>query len=133
MVTREDQALFFNFQPIPVLFLFDLQVHKTGKDFQQVVWQQNFIPQIAGGVFVCILGRCVTRAAFFGAFVKRQEEGVIPRQFGGHKHFILADGKMHQCATFEGEQRLRLIGDRVFRQTRFLILFNRVMYRLLEF
>ncbi|GDA36584.1 hypothetical protein HmCmsJML164_01897 [Escherichia coli] len=33
VITRENQALFLRFQPVPVLFFFNLQMDKTGEDF----------------------------------------------------------------------------------------------------
>ena len=33
MITRENQALFLRFQPVPLLFFFNMQMDKTGEDF----------------------------------------------------------------------------------------------------
>ncbi|GCU42149.1 hypothetical protein HmCmsJML037_01719 [Escherichia coli] len=33
MITRENQALFLRFHPVPLLFFFNLQMDKTGEDF----------------------------------------------------------------------------------------------------
>ncbi|VGC97519.1 Uncharacterised protein [Klebsiella quasipneumoniae] len=133
VVPRENQALAFVLQANGIFFFNNVQMHKTGEDFQQIVRQQHLIPQVAGGVVVGIFRDVVPRAAVMGAFVKRQEEGFIAIKFGRHKHFVLADGKVHQRPAFKGQQRLRFIGAWIFRQTRFLVLRNGVLHRLLKF
>ena len=133
MIARENQALAFVLQANGIFFFDDLQMHEARENFQQIVRQQHLIPQVAGGVVVGIFRDIVPRTAVMGAFVKRQEEGFIAIEFGRHKYFVLADGKVHQRPAFKGQQRLGLIGAGIFRQTRFLILRNGVLYRLLKF
>ena len=108
-------------------------MHEARENFQQVVRQQHLIPQVAGGIVIGIFRDIVPRAAVMGAFVKRQEEGFIALELGRHKNFVLADGKVHQRAAFKGQQRLRFVGARVLRQTRFLVLRYGVLHRLLKF
>ena len=80
-----------------------------------------------------IFGDLIACTTIFGAFVKRQEEGAVTHEFGGHINVILADGKMHQRPALEGQQRFGLIGSGIFRQAGFFILRNGVLHRLFEF
>ena len=115
VIARENQALAFVLQANGVFFFDDLQMHEARENFQQVVRQQHLIPQVAGGVVVGIFRDVVPCAAVTGAFVKRQEEGFIALKFGRHKHFVLADGKVHQRPAFKGQQRFGFVGERIFR------------------
>ena len=66
-----------------------------------MIRQQDFIPQIIRGVLVDI-GRCIIAGTAIGrAFIKRQKIRVFPGQLRRHIDFILADGKMHNCAAFK--------------------------------
>ena len=80
-----------------------------------------------------ILRDVVTRATLFSAFVERQKERVITGKPGSHVDLILADGEVHQRAALEGQQRLRLVGLRIFWQARFFVLVYGAVDRLLEF
>ena len=90
-------------------------MHKAGEDFQQVIRQQHLVPQVIGRIAARVFRDLVTRAALFSAFVERQEEGVVAREFGRHIDVELADGEVHQRPAFKGQQRFGFVGERIFR------------------
>ncbi len=93
---------------------------------------EQALPQVAGGVLAVIRRRRVAGAAVEAAQVERQEEGFLAGQLGGHRHFILAHGKVHQRATFEGQQRLGFARQRVFYRAVVAVLALGVFHALLE-
>ena len=108
VIAGEDQALFFLDAPQIVLFMLHMQVHVAGKDFQQGLGLQYFLPQIFGaiaGFRLIIPGTAVT-----GAAVKGQKVGALASELGGHRHLELVDREMDQGPAPEGQQRLHLAG-----------------------
>ena len=133
VIARKDQALLSSFLSLPVLLTADLQVDETADDLQQVSRGQHLVPEIVRGVAVAVLGGIVARTALCCPPVKRQKARGIPRQSRGHVRLVLAHRKVDQRPPLKGQQRLRLVGCRVFGQAGFLVLLNGVLHRLLEF
>ena len=106
---------------------------ETADNLQQVGRGQHLVPEIVRGVAVAVLGGIVARTALGRAPVKRQKARITPLQPGGHVGLVLAHRKVDQRPPLKGQQRLRLVGCRVFGQAGFLVLLNGVLHRLLEF
>ncbi|MNQ30678.1 hypothetical protein D3C85_440270 [compost metagenome] len=107
-------------------------MQKAPQHFEPGIWLQQTLPQVAGGVLDVVGRHWVAGTTFLAAEVKGQEKGVLARQFRGHRHLILPYGKMHQRATLEGQQWLRLARQRVFHRAVVTVLALGVFHRLLE-
>ncbi|MCY1311096.1 hypothetical protein D9M70_613610 [compost metagenome] len=106
MVAREDQGFFGDAVAFSVFLHTLLQVQEAAQHLEPGIRLEQALPQVAGGVLAVIRRRRVAGAAVEAAQVERQEEGFLAGQFGSHRHFILAHGKVHQRAALEGQQRL---------------------------
>ena len=89
-------------------FLFFL--HKGNKavdEVEQAVTLQHFLPEVAGGIAVGILGiACATNhTGTIGALVERQEVSLPIRQLGGHPCFVKVNGKVDQEAVIQAERK----------------------------
>ena len=126
---REDQSLFGVAFALPVLLLFLLQVDEAAEDVEPGIALEDLLPKVVGSVAMRI--RRITGTAFV-ALVEGQEEGVTAGQSGGHPHLFLADGKVHQGALAEGQQRLGFAGLGILGRAVFLVLPLGVVDGLLE-
>ena len=132
MVTREDHRLLGHRRAIEAFLGLLIQMQKPPQHLEPCIGLQQALPQIAGGVLAVIRRLRIARAAFRATKVERQEEGVFTRQLGGHRHFVLAHGKVHQRAALESQQRLGLARQWVFDRAVVTVLALGVFHRLLE-
>ncbi len=91
--------------------IFRLQVHKAVQQLEPVIGLEHLVPQILGGVALFAINTArliVTGPTRRRTPVEGQEEGILAGQFGGHRHFKLIYGEMHQRPALELQQRLVL-------------------------
>ena len=89
-------------------FLFFL--HKGDKavdEVEQAVTLQHFLPEVACGIAIGILGIACTAShtSTIGALVERQEVSLSIRQLGGHPCFVKVNGKVDQEAVIQAERK----------------------------
>ena len=132
VVAGEDEGFLLGLAPVPGLLGLDLQVDEAANDLQNVVRGQHLVPQIASRVAVDILGQVVARTTILGAPAEGEEVRRPTRKPSGHVRLVLTDGEVNERTPLECEQRLGLVGLRVFGEARLFVLLDGVLDCLLE-
>ncbi len=132
MVAREDQGFFGDALAVGIFLHALLQMQEAAQHLEPGIRLEQALPQVAGGVLAVVWCRWVTGTAVEAAEVERQEESLLAGQFSGHRHLILAHGKVHQRAAFEAQERLGLARERVFHGAVVAVLALGVFHALLE-
>ena len=90
---------------------------------------EDFLPEVGYGITTRVGMVTCTEVA---ALIERQELGLFACKAGRHVDLLPVDGEVDERTLTEGEQGLVAIGARLTRITVLLVLFDRVLDRLLE-
>ena len=63
---------------------------------RESIFQNDFIPQIGGGVLILVFWHIIACATVMRAFIEWQGESIFSGQLGRHIDFVLTHGKVYQ-------------------------------------